>query len=120
MATRPMSTCSPSSRSRLSDDWNLISRTILPIAYQNDIAGPSGDQFGLGDTVQSLFLSPTKPGPGGIIWGLGPVFLVPTATDGLLGGEQWGAGPTGVALKQSGPWTYGILGQPHLVVRRRR
>jgi hypothetical protein len=93
----------------LSDDWNLISRTILPIAYQNDIAGPSGDQFGLGDTTQSLFLSPAKPGPGGVIWGLGPAFLVPTATDDLLGGGKWGAGPTGVALKQSGPWTVGIL-----------
>lgn len=94
---------------KLNEDWNLISRTILPIAYQNDIAGPSGDQFGLGDTTQSLFFSPSKPGPGGIIWGLGPVFLVPTATDSLLGGKQWGAGPTGVALKQSGPWTVGIL-----------
>jgi hypothetical protein len=93
----------------LNENWNLISRTIVPIAYQNDIAGPSGDQFGLGDTTQSLFFSPSKPGPGGIIWGLGPVFLVPTATDGLLGSRQWGAGPTGVALKQSGPWTVGIL-----------
>ena len=93
----------------LNEDWNLISRTILPIAYQNDIAGPSGDQFGLGDTTQSLFFSPSKPGPGGIIWGVGPVFLLPTATDDLLGGRQWGAGPTGVALKQSGPWTVGIL-----------
>lgn len=49
----------------LNEDWNLISRTILPIIWQNDIAGPSGEQFGLGDTVQSLFLSPSTPGPGG-------------------------------------------------------
>jgi len=93
----------------LNDNWNLISRTILPIAYQNDIAGPSGDQFGLGDTTQSLFFSPAKPGLGGIIWGVGPVFLLPTGTDDLLGSGKWGAGPTGVALKQSGPWTVGIL-----------
>ena len=113
----------------LSDDWNLISRTILPIVYQEDIVGPvtipqqvvggqpipaqtigpSGSQFGLGDTVQSLFLSPARPGPSGIIFGGGPVFLLPTATDSLLGGEKWGAGPTAVALKQSGPWTYGAL-----------
>ena len=72
----------------LNADWNLISRTILPIAWQNDIAGPSGSQFGLGDTTQSLFFSPNKPGPSGIIWGVGPVFLLPTATDGLLGGRQ--------------------------------
>ncbi|MEW9807526.1 transporter [Mesorhizobium sp. ZMM04-5] len=93
----------------LSSDWNLISRTIIPVIWQEDVAGPSGSQFGLGDTVQSLFLSPSAPGPGGIIWGAGPVFMLPTSTDPLLGGDRWGAGPTGVVLKQSGPWTYGVL-----------
>jgi hypothetical protein len=93
----------------LNADWNLISRTILPVTYQDDIAGPSGSQFGLGDVVQSFFLSPSKPTDGGLIWGAGPVFLIPTATDDLLGGEKWGAGPTVVALKQDGPWTYGAL-----------
>ncbi len=93
----------------LNADWNLISRTILPVTYQDDIAGPSGSQFGLGDVVQSFFLSPSKPTDGGLIWGAGPVFLIPTATDNLLGGEKWGAGPTVVALKQDGPWTYGVL-----------
>lgn len=93
----------------LNEDWNLISRTILPVAYQHDIAGPSGDQFGLGDTTQSFFLSPVKPGPGGLIWGVGPAFLLPTATDELLGSGKWGAGPTGVVLKQDGPWTVGAL-----------
>lgn len=93
----------------LNEDWNLISRTILPIAWQNDIAGDTGSQFGLGDTTQSLFFSPKAPGPGGLIWGVGPVLLLPTGTDPLLSGEKWGAGPTGVVLKQSGPWTYGVL-----------
>jgi hypothetical protein len=93
----------------LNADWNLISRTILPVTYQDDIVGPSGSQFGLGDVVQSFFLSPSKPTDGGLIWGVGPVFLIPTATDDLLGGEKWGAGPTVVALKQDGPWTYGVL-----------
>ncbi len=93
----------------LNEDWNLISRTIVPVIWQEDVAGPSGTQFGLGDTVQSLFFSPKAPGPGGIIWGAGPVIMLPTGTDPLLGGEKWGAGPTAVVLKQSGPWTYGIL-----------
>ena len=93
----------------LSDDWNLISRSILPVAWQNDIAGQSGDQFGLGDLTQSLFFSPVKPTAGGLIWGVGPVFLIPTATDDLLGGQKWGGGPTGVVLKQTGPWTVGML-----------
>jgi hypothetical protein len=90
----------------LNDDWNVISRTILPVVYQDDVLGVSS-QGGLGDTVQSLFLSPKSTEP--FIWGAGPVFLLPTATDDTLGAERWGLGPTGVILKQDGPWTYGIL-----------
>ena len=93
----------------LNENWNVISRTILPVIWQNDIAGPSGEQSGLGDTTQSLFFSPKNPTASGIIWGVGPAFLVPTGTDDLLGAGKWGAGPTGVALKQTGPWTVGIL-----------
>lgn len=93
----------------LSEDWNLISRTILPLIAQRDVAGDSGRQSGLGDITQSLFVSPVQPGPGSVIWGLGPAFLIPTGTDDLLGSGRWGAGPTGVALRQQGPWTYGVL-----------
>ena len=92
----------------LNEDWNVISRTILPFIYQDDIAG-NDSQSGLGDTVQSLFFSPKEPTSGGLIWGVGPVFLLPTATDDLLGGEKWGVGPTAVVLKQAGPWTFGAL-----------
>lgn len=91
----------------ISEDWNLISRTIVPVIWQKDIAPGTGSQFGLGDTTQSLFLSPAKPR--GIIWGVGPVLVLPTGTDRLLSGGKWGAGPTGVALKQMGPWTVGVL-----------
>ena len=90
-------------------DWNLISRTILPVIDQENVFPGAGSQFGLGDTVQSLFLSPKEPTAGGLIWGVGPVFLLPTATDDLLGTGKWGAGPTGVALTQKGPWTLGVL-----------
>jgi hypothetical protein len=93
----------------LNDDWNLISRTILPLVYQSDIVPGAGSQSGLGDTVQSLFFSPKAPTDGGWIWGAGPVFLLPTGTDDLLSTEKWGAGPTAVALRQSGQWTLGFL-----------
>ena len=93
----------------LNKDWNLISRTILPVVDQHNIAGPSGDQSGIGDVVQSLFFSPKQPTASGMIWGVGPVFLLPTASKPLLGSEKWGLGPTGVALVQQGPWTYGAL-----------
>jgi hypothetical protein len=90
-------------------DWNLILRTILPVISQTDVFGPSGTQTGLGNTTQSFFLSPKAPGPGGLIWGLGPVGYYPTATNSLLGPEKWGLGPTLVALVQKKGWTVGVL-----------
>jgi hypothetical protein len=92
----------------LNTNWNVISRTILPYVYQENYIGTSS-QSGLADTVQSLFFSPVNPTKSGWIWGAGPVLQIPTATDDLLGEEKWGAGPTGVALRQQGPWTYGLL-----------
>ena len=93
----------------ISDDWNLISRTILPIVDQNDVPSPGVSEFGLGDTVQTVFFSPKAATGSGWIWGAGPVLLVPTATDEVLGSEKWGIGPSAVVLKQSGSWTYGAL-----------
>lgn len=92
----------------LNKDWNLISRTVLPLITQNDIIPGSGNQLGIGNTQESLFLSPVKP-THGIIWGIGPIAYLNTASDPLLGPEKWGAGPTGVALWQGGPWTMGVL-----------
>ena len=93
----------------LNEEWNLISRTIVPVVHQSDIFPGAGSQTGLRDTVQSLFFSPKAPTDSGWIWGAGPVFLFPTGTDRLLTTDKWGAGPTGVALKQQGPWTIGGL-----------
>ena len=93
----------------LNDDWNLISRTILPIIIQDDIPAIGAGETGVGDIVQSFFFSPKAPTSGGLIWGVGPVLLLPTASDNALGGEKWGIGATGVVLKQDGPWTYGAL-----------
>jgi hypothetical protein len=91
----------------LNHEWNLIIRTIVPLIYQQSTSPLTGDDFGFGDTVQSFFFSPSAP-VNGITWGIGPVFLWPTAQR-ALGSRQWGAGPTGVILKQDGGWTYGIL-----------
>jgi hypothetical protein len=91
----------------LGEDYNLIIRTILPIISQDDVI-PGTSQNGLGDIVQSFFFSPKKP-VGGLILGFGPVFLWPSATDAFFGSEKFGAGPTGLVLKQTGGWTYGLL-----------
>ena len=114
----------------IGSDWNLIVRTIIPYIHQEDVfkgsalifeedidgvpvevtsARPLGHvQDGLGDIIQSFFFSPKEPVAGWIL-AAGPVFLYPSATDSLLGSEKWGTGPTGLILKQTGGWTYGIL-----------
>jgi hypothetical protein len=91
---------------KLNPDWYVISRTILPVMFSQ--SGLSGSQSGLRDTTEALYLSPSKP-INGVTWGAGPVFLLPTATDELLGAEKWGAGPTGVLVWQGSGWTVGIL-----------
>ena len=93
----------------LNDDWNMISRTIVPIVKQSDVPVPGLSESGIGDIVQSVFFSPKKPTDNGLIWGIGPVINIPTSTKETLGPEAWAAGPTGLVLKQSGPWTYGAL-----------
>ena len=92
----------------LGPEWNVVSRTIMPIIDQDDIFPLSGEQFGLGDITQSLFFTP-KDTQGGIVWALGPVFLLPTGTDELLGTEKWSAGPTALLLAQQQGWTVGVL-----------
>ncbi len=93
----------------LNDEWNVISRTILPVVWQSDIVPGAGSQTGIGNITQSIFFSPKAPTERGWIWGAGPVIVIPTASDDLLGGDQWGLGPTAVALKQDGPNTMGML-----------
>jgi hypothetical protein len=93
---------------KLGDGWNVISRTIIPTVYQNDIFPGAGSQFGLGDTTQSFFFSP-RQAVDGFTWGVGPALVVPTATNDLLGAGKWSAGPTAVALWQGSGWTIGAL-----------
>jgi hypothetical protein len=93
----------------MNEDWNIISRTILPIIDQHDIPSDGKGDSGIGDVLQTLFFSPKEPTAGGWILGVGPVALLPTASHDNLGGEKWGIGPTFLALKQTGPWTFGAL-----------
>jgi hypothetical protein len=92
----------------LNDEWNLISRTIVPYIGQDDVTGPGESQSGFGDVVQSFFFSPKAPTSSGWIWGAGPVIYVPVGSD-SFSADQWGLGVTGVALKQENGWTYGAL-----------
>ena len=87
----------------ISENWNLISRSIIPIVVNSGDVTTSG----IGDIVQSAWLSPKAPTESGWIWGAGAAFLIPTDSD--VSAKKWGVGPTALALKQTGPWTYGGL-----------
>lgn len=92
---------------QLSPGWMLISRIIVPFAYQPDAGNPGGGSSGLGDVNPNFYFSPVAHGP--LIWGVGPAFLLPTATQRTIGQGKWAAGATGVALAQPHPWTIGVL-----------
>ncbi len=90
----------------LNNDWNVISRTIIPVVSQPDPVINSSTN-GIGDITQSLFVSPTHPGD--LIWGVGPVFTIPSASDPILGTGRVLFGPTAVFLTTPGQWVLGVL-----------
>jgi hypothetical protein len=91
---------------KLSGKTSLILRTIVPFV---SVPGPTpfDRTGGIGDIVAQLYFTPAKPGA--LIWGVGPVFSLPTATNDLVNTGAWAMGPGGVALKMSGPWVFGGL-----------
>lgn len=91
------------------DDWNAISRTILPLIDADATFEGGEDEAGFGDLLQSVFFSLAATPPSGWVWGVGPALLVPTASTDALGSGKWGLGPTLVVLRQDGGWTYGAL-----------
>jgi hypothetical protein len=88
-------------------DWNLITRVIMPYISQPSLGSGTVPASGLSDVVASFFLSPANSEK--VIWGVGPVFSLPSTTEPTLGSGKWSAGPTIVVLKQIGPWTVGAL-----------
>lgn len=93
----------------VNEDWNIITRTIMPVVSQPALYPGDDRTNGLGDTIFTAFLSPAKPGS--VIWGAGPVVQLPTNTDAQLGNRNWGMGLSGVVLhlEKGDPWVYGVL-----------
>jgi hypothetical protein len=91
----------------LNNDWNLITRTIVPVVSQPGLTPDQDRETGLGDTTFTAFLSPRDSGD--LIWGAGPVVLLPTNTDDRLGPDEWGAGASVVLLTMPGRWVVGSL-----------
>jgi hypothetical protein len=91
----------------LNEQWNLITRTIMPVICQPELGPGLREQSGLGDIQFTTFFSPAQPGKW--MWGVGPIFQFPSATDEVLGQGKWCAGPSAVVLRSQGPWLYGAL-----------
>jgi len=93
----------------IDNDWNIITRTILPV-ISNPSLGPGDSRTnGIGDLQLSAFLSPANPGHW--IWGAGAIAQMPTNSNAELGNKNWGLGPTFVVLHldHGDPWVYGVL-----------
>ena len=91
----------------ITDEWNLITRTIMPIINQPSLFRGTSSATGLGDINPTFFFSPAKSGE--FIWGVGPTFTLPTATDSLIGSGKFSMGPAAVALIMQGHWVVGAL-----------
>jgi hypothetical protein len=93
----------------LTSDWNIITRTILPIISLPAFAPGQNRTNGTGDVQISAFLSPANPGAW--IWGVGAVTQLPTHSNDLLGNNNAGLGPSFVILhlEHGSPWVYGVL-----------
>jgi len=89
----------------LGDDWTLLTRVIIPIAHS---PWPEPTD-GLSDISLIAFLTPARGGD--FVWGIGPAFLLPTATDESLGTRKWSAGPAAAGIVTSGPWVVGAVVQ---------
>jgi hypothetical protein len=92
---------------KLNEKVVLINRIIQPIVWQPYATQPTGGQLGFGDMNPTFFFSPAKPGK--LIYGVGPTFLIPTATSTQTGQGKFGLGPGVVLLVQPGHWTVGTL-----------
>jgi hypothetical protein len=81
----------------------LINR--MNIILKNQPVGRSDEKFGIGDFRYQLFVSPKKHG--NYMWGIGPSFTFPTASDDVLGSGKYSAGPTAMIMTMPGNWVLG-------------
>ena len=92
----------------ITDDWNLITRTVLPVVWNPDLSPFPTAPVGTGPTSFTAFLAPKNP-TNGFLWGAGPVAQLPTISSATLGPNVWGGGPSAVIVYMTGPWVAGAL-----------
>jgi hypothetical protein len=90
-------------------DWNVITRTIVPLVWMPSLGPDTPAKSGIGDIQLTAWLSPANSGHW--MWGLGAITQIPTNSSEELGNKNWGLGPTAVVvhLDHGDPWVYGLL-----------
>jgi len=88
----------------LTNDWKVIARIVQPVTWQPYTNQNTGGEYGFGDMAPDFFFSPRHPGK--LMWGVGPAFVIPTATNNVLGQGKLSMGPSAVVLVQPGKWTF--------------
>jgi len=86
----------------INEDWNVITRTILPLIWQPSLQPAQTVPFGTGPTTFSAFLSPKNP-TNGWLWAVGPVVQLPTISNETLGSPVWGGVPTAAIVYMKRP-----------------
>ncbi len=100
----------------LTDDWNLITRTVMPLF--NSVPHPNPHDpadtertTGFGDIVLLEMLSPSSKVVGNWLLGIGPSFIFPTASSTYTGQGKYQVGPGVVVGYLSKKWILGAFVQ---------
>ena len=96
----------------LGENWKLANLTILTLADAPGTPAFPGEPgaekvAGASDLLHASFFTPKNNHK--VIWGLGPAFSLPTATDEALGSEKWTAGPAFRFAYRTDNWNLGFV-----------
>lgn len=93
----------------LGEQWSIVSRSVLPVVYQEEITPGAGSQAGIGDLTEAVYAAKMEPGPRGWVWGAGPIVQIPIGSEDLLTNKKWSLGPSIAFVKQQDDLTYGLI-----------
>jgi hypothetical protein len=91
-------------------DFNVITRAIVPFAVTQPLEPGDGDRrSGFGDIELASAVAPNRSS--GWVWGIGPTFIFPSASDDALGQGKWQAGPVGIGGYLTKDWNAYVVAQ---------
>jgi len=100
----------------ITDDWNLITRPVIPLFVSQPHPNPNDPRknarnTNFGDTTLLQLLSPSPRLAGNWLLGLGPTWMFPTAGSDYTGQGKWQVGPGALVGYLSDKWILGLFPQ---------